>query len=55
MMWLLLVWCLLSVPLGVVVGRCIAAADTTDAGGPGERWPPATPPIPPVLVLAGRP
>ena len=38
MVWLLVCWCLASVPLGVVVGRCIAAADRPHAA-PDDAWP----------------
>jgi hypothetical protein len=31
LMWLLLCWCLLSVPVGLVAGRCVAAAAGTPA------------------------
>ena len=35
MVWLLLCWFLLSVPLSVVVGRCIAAAEHGRAAAAG--------------------
>ena len=60
-MWLLLSWCLLSVPFSVLVGRAIAAADSTRAAGSAKPRAPRdapheggdTAPALPVLVPAG--
>ena len=44
MVWLLLVWFLLSVPAGVLLGRGIAAGQHTLAAVDAARWATQAPP-----------